>query len=59
VGAKDWRILAYLKNAISESSKKIEVVKCKDDLIDEVLKLREMKRVQLTIKQALEHAKDK
>lgn len=56
---KDWRILAYLKNAISETLVKVEVAKDRDDLINEVMKLREMKRAQLTIEQVLEQTKDK
>ena len=46
---KDWRILAYLKNAISETLVKIEKPKNREDLIDDVLRLRELKRSELTL----------
>ena len=51
---KDRRILAYLKNAISETLVKIEEPKEREDLIDEVMKLRELKRSELTLKHILE-----
>jgi len=54
VETKDRRILAYLKNAISETLVKIEEPKEREDLIDEVMKLRELKRSELTLKHILE-----
>lgn len=51
---KDRRILAYLKNAISETLVKIEEPKERKDLIDEVMKLRDLKRSELTLKHILE-----
>ena len=51
---KDPRILAYLKNAISETLVKIEEPKEREDLIDEVMKLRDLKRSELTLKHILE-----
>jgi len=54
VGEKNWKILAYLKNAINMSLKKIEQPMEREDLIDEVMKMREIKRVQLTLQQISE-----
>ena len=51
---KDWRILAYLKNAISETLVKIEEPKNREDLIDDVLRLRELKRSELTLQHIAE-----
>ena len=51
---KDWRILAYLKNAISETLVKIEKPKNREDLIDDVLRLRELKRSELTLQHIIE-----
>ena len=54
---KDRRILAYLKNAISETTERIErvdVPKTKEELIDEVMKLRDLKRSEVTLKHILE-----
>lgn|GEM_PF-2096930 len=51
---KDRRILAYLKNAISETLVKIEEPKNREDLIDEVMKLRNLKRSELTLKHIIE-----
>jgi hypothetical protein len=54
VETKDWRILAYLKNAISETLVKIEKPKSREDLIDEVMKLRDLKRSELTLQHIIE-----
>jgi|TARA_R110001583_G_scaffold16196_14_gene65822 hypothetical protein len=54
VETKDRRILAYLKNAISETLVKIEEPKNREDLIDEVMKLRNLKRSELTLKHIIE-----
>ena len=51
---KDWRILAYLKNAISETLVKIEEPKNREDLIDEVMRLRDLKRSELTLQHIIE-----
>jgi hypothetical protein len=54
VGEKNWKILAYLKNAINVSLKEIEKPMDREDLIDEVLKIRDIKRAQLTLQHILE-----
>ena len=46
MASKNWKILAYLKNAIEESKK--------EDLIDDVMKIRELKRVELTLQHLLD-----
>ena len=51
---KDWRILAYLKNAISETLVKIEKPKNREDLIDEVMRLRDLKRSEMTLQHIAE-----
>jgi len=48
---KDWRILAYLKNATIKLAEKIEETDDREELIDSVMKLREIKRVELTYKE--------
>lgn len=53
MATKNWKILAYLKNAIEESKKEIVKPKSKEDLIDEIMKLRDLKRSELTIKHIL------
>lgn len=47
---KNWKILAYLKNAIADKKEEIAEPKAKSDLIDAVMKIRELKRVELSIK---------
>tara|TARA_A100001011_G_C13911011_1_gene675066 strand:- start:7 stop:186 length:180 start_codon:yes stop_codon:yes gene_type:complete len=59
VAAKNWKILAYLRNAIEESKKEIVKPKPKEDLINDVLKLRDLKRTELTLKHILEKDGDK
>ena len=51
---KDWRILAYLKNAISETLVKIEKPKNREDLINDVMRLRDLKRSELTLQHIAE-----
>ena len=53
MGSKDWRMLAYLKNAIDESAEKISECKDREDLIDEVMKMRDLKRSELTLQHIL------
>ena len=48
---KDWRILAYLKHAGDQLAEKIEETEDREELIDAVMKLREVKRVELTYKE--------
>jgi hypothetical protein len=50
---KDWRILAYLKNATVELSKKIEETDDREELINSVMKLRQVKRVELTCRELM------
>ncbi len=59
MAAKNWKILAYLRNAIEESKKEIVKPKPKEDLINDVLKLRDLKRTELTLKHILEKDGDK
>jgi hypothetical protein len=49
VATKNWKILAYLKNAIEESKVEIAKPKTKEELINDVLKLRDLKRTELTL----------
>ena len=58
VATKNWKILAYLKNAIEESKKEIVKPKSKEDLIDDVMKLRELKRTELTLQHLLDEDGD-
>ncbi len=51
---KNWKILAYLRNAIDESKVEISKPKSKEDLINDVLKLRDIKRTELTLKHILD-----
>lgn len=53
VATKNWKILAYLKNAIEEAKVEIAEPKTKEELIDSVMKIRELKRSELTIKHIL------
>ena len=53
MGSKDWRVLAYLKNAICDSAEKIAECKDREDLIDEVMKMRDLKRSELTLQHIL------
>ena len=46
---KNWKILAYLRNAIEMSKEEIVKPKSKEELITDVLKLRELKRTELTL----------
>lgn len=57
VATKNWKILAYLKNAIEESKEEIVKPKSKEELIEDVLKLRNLKRTELTLKHILEEDK--
>lgn len=59
MATKNWKILAYLRNAIEESKKEIVKPKPKEDLINDVLKLRDLKRTELTLKHILEKDGDK
>lgn len=54
MATKNWKILAYLRNAIDQSKEEIAKPKTKEELIDDVLKLRELKRTELTLKHILE-----
>jgi len=54
VGEKNWKILAYLKNAVDVSLKEIQEPMEREDLIDKVLKIRDIKRAQLTLQHILE-----
>ena len=57
VATKNWKILAYLKNAIEESKEEIVKPKSKEELIEDVLKLRNLKRTELTLQHILEEDK--
>lgn len=59
VATKNWKILAYLRNAIEESKKEIVRPKSKEDLIDDVMKLRDLKRTELTLQHLLDDDGDK
>lgn len=59
MATKNWKILAYLRNAIEESKEEIVKPKPKEDLINDVLKLRDLKRTELTLKHILEKDGDK
>lgn len=59
MATKNWKILAYLRNAIEESKKEIVKPKPKEDLINDVLKLRDLKRTELTLQHILEKDGDK
>ena len=59
MATKNWKILAYLRNAIEESKEEIEKPKPKEDLINDVLKLRDLKRTELTLQHILEKDGDK
>tara|TARA_Y100000004_G_scaffold114974_1_gene129088 strand:- start:1115 stop:1294 length:180 start_codon:yes stop_codon:yes gene_type:complete len=54
VASKNWKILAYLRNALEESKEEIIKPKSKEDLIDDVMKIRELKRVELTLQHLLD-----
>ena len=58
MGEKNWKIIAYLKNTIDVSLEKIEKPMNREDLIDEVLKIRDIKRAQLTLQYVLEKGKE-
>ncbi len=59
VPSKNWKILAYLRNAIDESKVEIARPKGREELITEVLKLRDLKRAELTLQHILEEDEDK
>ena len=59
MSSKNWKILAYLRNAIDESKVEIAKPKTKEELIDEVLKLRELKRSELTLQHIIKEDEDK
>ena len=54
---KNWKILAYLRNAIETSKEEIVKPKSKEELITDVLKLRDLKRTELTLLHILEEDK--
>jgi hypothetical protein len=54
VGEKNWKILAYLKNAVDVTLKEIQEPMEREDLIDRVLRIRDIKRAQLTLQAVLE-----
>ncbi len=54
MASKNWKILAYLRNALEESKEEIIKPKSKEDLIDDVMKIRELKRVELTLQHLLD-----
>lgn len=56
---KNWKVLAYLRNAIEASKEEIIKPKSKEELITDVLKLRDLKRTELTLRHILEEDKDK
>jgi hypothetical protein len=58
MGKADWRILAYLRNINAKSLEKIKVTEDREDLIDEVMKLRDQKRAELVYKHVLEREAD-
>ena len=53
--SKNWKILAYLRNAIDESKVEIARPKDREELINEVLKLRDLKRAELTLKHIIDN----
>ena len=59
MSTKNWKILAYLRNAIEESKEEIAKVKTREELIEDVLKLRELKRTELTLQHIVEEDGDK
>ena len=59
VATKNWKILAYLRNAIEESKEEIAKPKSREELIEDVLKLRELKRTELTLQHIVEEDGDK
>lgn len=59
VADKNWKVLAYLRNAIEASKEEIIKPKSKEELITDVLKLRDLKRTELTLQHILEEDKDK
>ena len=59
VATKNWKILAYLRNAIEESKEEIAKPKSREELIEDVLKLRELKRTELTLQHIVEKDGDK
>ena len=54
MASKNWKILAYLRNALEESKEESIKPKSKEDLIDDVMKIRELKRVELTLQHLLD-----
>ncbi len=54
MATKNWKILAYLRNAINDSKEEIAKPKTKEELINDVLKLRDLKRTELTLLHILE-----
>ena len=59
VATKNWKILAYLRNAIEESKEEIAKPKSREELIEDVLKLRELKRTELTLQHIVDEDGDK
>ena len=59
MATKNWKILAYLRNAIEESKEEIAKPKSREELIEDVLKLRELKRTELTLQHIVEEDGDK
>ena len=59
MATKNWKILAYLRNAIEESKEEIAKPKSREELIEDVLKLRELKRTELTLQHIVEKDGDK
>ena len=57
VATKNWKVLAYLKNAIEESKEEIVKPKPREELINDVLKLRYLKRTELTLQHILKEDK--
>jgi len=51
----NWKILAYLKNATEETVENIKTIDDREDLIEEVLKLRNQNRAELVCKKILEN----
>ena len=59
MATKNWKILAYLRNAIEESKEEIAKPKSREELIEDVLKLRELKRTELTLQHIVDEDGDK
>tara|TARA_A100001515_G_scaffold104830_1_gene85527 strand:+ start:9857 stop:10045 length:189 start_codon:yes stop_codon:yes gene_type:complete len=54
----NWKILAYLRNATDESVKKIKEETDRETLIEEVLKMRSIKRSELVCKEIIKKNED-